>query len=49
MLQKFNTGVFMVCFTILVFTWLVRDSLCELQVTMGNTTLAAVLAYEVKR
>lgn len=48
--QKFCiTGLVVICFTILIFTWMVRDSLCELHIKGGNTELAAVLAYEVKR
>jgi protein HokA len=42
-------GLFVVCFTILAFTCMVRDSLCELHIRQGNTEVAAVLAYEVKR
>ncbi|WMY76418.1 Hok/Gef family protein [Buttiauxella selenatireducens] len=38
-----------VCITILIFTWMVRDSLCELHIKGGNTELAAILAYEVRR
>ncbi|WP_312951823.1 type I toxin-antitoxin system toxin HokA [Superficieibacter sp.] len=42
-------GLIVICITILLFTWMVRDSLCELHMKQGKTELAAVLAYEVKR
>ncbi|HHS0285912.1 TPA: Hok/Gef family protein [Salmonella enterica subsp. enterica serovar Muenchen] len=38
-----------VCFTILMFVWLVRGSLCELHIKQGNTELSAYLAYEVEQ
>ncbi|WP_394799266.1 Hok/Gef family protein [Photobacterium damselae] len=34
--------------TILGFTFMVRDSLCELQIKDGQTIFLAKLAYEVK-
>ncbi|HAS1961619.1 TPA: Hok/Gef family protein [Enterobacter cloacae] len=37
-------GLFLICTTLLIFTWMVRDSLCELHFRQ-----AAVLAYEAKR
>ncbi|EGY27859.1 Hok/gef family protein [Candidatus Regiella insecticola 5.15] len=42
-------GIIVICFTILVFTWMVRGSLCELNIKQGNTEFSAVLAYEAKR
>ncbi|WP_071985203.1 Hok/Gef family protein [Candidatus Regiella insecticola] len=42
-------GLIVICFTILVFTWMVRGSLCELNIKQGNTEFSAVLAYEAKR
>ena len=42
-------GLIVICFTILLFTWMVRDSLCELHFRQEKTELAAVLAYEAKR
>ncbi len=42
-------GLLMICMTLLIFTWMVRDSLCELRFRQDHTELAAVLAYEVKR
>jgi len=42
-------GLFLICTTLLIFTWMVRDSLCELHFRQEKTELAAVLAYEEKR
>ena len=41
-------GLIVICITILIFTWMVRDSLCELQIKDGNTVFLATLAYESK-
>ncbi|MCD9481339.1 Hok/Gef family protein [Photobacterium toruni] len=41
-------GLIVICITILCFTWMVRDSLCELQIKDGNTVFLATLAYESK-
>ena len=41
-------GLFLICTTLLIFTWMVRDSLCELHFRQEKTELAAVLAYEAK-
>ncbi|MEE7094893.1 Hok/Gef family protein [Escherichia coli O10] len=38
-----------VCITILIFVWMVRGSLCELHIRLGNTELSAYLAYEVEK
>lgn len=38
--------VLIVCFTLLVFTWLTRRSLCELRLRDGNREVTAVMAYE---
>ncbi|MFV0261702.1 MAG: type I toxin-antitoxin system toxin HokA [Kluyvera sp.] len=37
------------CLTILLFTWMVRDSLCELHIKQGRTELAASLACDIKQ
>ncbi|WP_176487839.1 Hok/Gef family protein [Candidatus Regiella insecticola] len=37
-------GLVVICVTILVFTWMVRGSLCELNIKQGNTEFSAVLA-----
>lgn len=42
-------GLFLICTTLLIFTWMVRDSLCELHFRQEKTELAAELAYEAKR
>jgi protein HokA len=42
-------SLFLICTTLLIFTWMVRDSLCELHFRQEKTELAAVLAYEAKR
>ncbi|WP_154931214.1 type I toxin-antitoxin system toxin HokA [Klebsiella grimontii] len=42
-------GLMVICFTILLFTGMVRASLCELQVRQGNIELVVFLACEIKR
>ncbi|WP_072086354.1 Hok/Gef family protein [Yersinia pekkanenii] len=50
MFSKFTLyGLGMVCITILMFTLLVRDSLCEIRVERGDVVLLATLAYEVRK
>ncbi|WIG83767.1 Hok/Gef family protein (plasmid) [Photobacterium damselae] len=41
-------GLIVICITILCFTWMVRDSLCELQIKDGKTVFLVTLAYEAK-
>ncbi|EOG8330929.1 type I toxin-antitoxin system toxin HokA [Klebsiella michiganensis] len=41
-------GLIVICFTILLFTWMVRDSLYELQLRKGNIELVAFLACGIK-
>ena len=41
-------GLIVICITLLCFTWLVRDSLCELNIKDGNTVISATNAYESK-
>ncbi|MEB7830305.1 Hok/Gef family protein [Klebsiella quasipneumoniae] len=36
----------MVCFTLLIFTYLIRSRLCEIRLKDGNREVAASLAYE---
>nr|WP_269837153.1 Hok/Gef family protein [Enterobacter asburiae] len=36
------------CLTLLVFTWMVRGSLCEICIQQGNTVMVALLNYEVR-
>ncbi|MEB6379885.1 Hok/Gef family protein [Leclercia adecarboxylata] len=43
------SGLLMICMTLLTFTRMVRDSLCELRFRQDHTELAAVLACDVKR
>lgn len=38
-----------VCITILLFIWMIRDSLCELAIYQENITILIRLACEVKR
>jgi len=47
--KLFLFGLIVTCITILTFTWMVRDSLCELHIKQGSMEVAAILAYEVKR
>ena len=42
-------GLIVICFTVLLLTWMVRDSLYELQLRQGNSELVAFLACEIKR
>lgn len=42
-------GLVVICFTILLLTWMVRDSLCELQIRQGNSELVAFLACDSKQ
>ncbi|MCS5947340.1 type I toxin-antitoxin system toxin HokA [Klebsiella pneumoniae subsp. pneumoniae] len=42
-------GLVVICFTILLLTWMVRDSLCELQLRQGNIELVAFLACDIKQ
>ena len=37
-------SLIVICFTILLFTWMVRDSLCELQLRPVNIELVAFLS-----
>ncbi|MFP1528741.1 type I toxin-antitoxin system toxin HokA [Escherichia coli] len=37
-----------ICFTLLFFTWMIRDSLCELHIKQGGYELAAFLACNLK-
>ena len=48
--QKYRVfGLVVICFTILLLTWMVRDSLCELQRRQGNIELVAFLACDIKQ
>ncbi|EBG5205106.1 Hok/Gef family protein [Salmonella enterica subsp. enterica] len=38
-------SLIVICLTILLFTWMVRDSLCELHIRQENNELAASLAW----
>jgi len=42
-------GLAILCITILIFTLMVRGSLCELRVQQGSTVMQATLAYEVRK
>ncbi|AZL83634.1 Hok/Gef family protein [Aliivibrio salmonicida] len=42
------TGLIVICLTILCFTWMVRGSLCELQIKNGSAVIQATLAYEAE-
>ncbi|WP_032429227.1 type I toxin-antitoxin system toxin HokA [Klebsiella quasipneumoniae] len=42
-------GLIVICFTVLLLTWMVRDSLCELQLRQGNSELVAFLACDSKQ
>ncbi|QDN33044.1 Hok/Gef family protein [Escherichia coli] len=50
MLTKYGlVAVIVLCLTVLGFTLLVRDSLCEFTVKERNIEFKAVLAYEPKK
>lgn len=38
--------ILIVCLTLLIFTWLTRNSLCELRMKDGTKEVSAILAYE---
>ncbi|VYU79616.1 type I toxin-antitoxin system Hok family toxin [Metakosakonia massiliensis] len=38
--------VLIVCITLLIFTWLVRKSLCEIRYRDADREVAALMAYE---
>lgn len=42
-------GLIVICFTVLLLTWMVRDSLCELPLRQGNIELVAFLACDSKQ
>jgi len=44
--QTFIWCVFIVCFTLLIFTWLTRKSLCEIRYRDTDREVAALMAYE---
>ncbi|RJF54640.1 Hok/Gef family protein [Serratia inhibens] len=35
-----------ICMTLIAFIWITRGSLCELRIKLGDTEVAAILAYE---
>ncbi|MCQ6906070.1 type I toxin-antitoxin system toxin HokA [Escherichia coli] len=41
-------SLIVICFTLLFFTWMIRDSLCELHIKQGCYELAAFLACNLK-
>lgn len=49
MSRKLLYSLMVVCLTLLVFTWIVRDSLCEIRINQGNAEFAAFLNYEGRR
>ncbi|WP_374027148.1 type I toxin-antitoxin system toxin HokA [Klebsiella quasipneumoniae] len=42
-------GLIVICFTVLLLTWMVRDSLCELPLRQGNIELVAFLTCDSKQ
>lgn len=38
--------ILIVCFTLLIFTWLTRKSLCEIRYRDGDREVAALMACE---
>ncbi|WP_171556007.1 type I toxin-antitoxin system toxin HokA, partial [Shigella sonnei] len=41
-------SLIVICFTLLFFTWMIRDSLCELHIKQESYELAAFLACNLK-
>ncbi|EAA1110706.1 type I toxin-antitoxin system Hok family toxin [Escherichia coli] len=41
--------VLIVCLTLLIFTWLTRNSLCELRLKDGTREVSALMDYESGR
>jgi protein HokC/D len=37
-----------ICMTLITLMWITRGSLCELRIKLGDTEVAAILAYESK-
>ncbi|EQA4562351.1 Hok/Gef family protein [Escherichia coli] len=53
-LQKFMTkytliGLLAVCATVLCFSLIFRERLCELNIHRGNTVVQVTLAYEARK
>ena len=47
--QKYRLlSLIVICFTLLFFTWMIRDSLGELHIKQENYELAAFLACKLK-
>ena len=40
------TSLVVICVTILIGLWMVRDSLCDFSYQSGSTIITATLAYE---
>ncbi|BEN70281.1 Hok/Gef family protein [Serratia marcescens] len=38
-----------ICATVISLAWITRSTLCELRIRLGNTEVAAILAYESER
>ena len=38
-----------VCMTLIAFIWLTRGLLCKLRIRLGDSEVAAILAYESER
>ena len=47
--QKYRLlSLIVICFTLLFFTWMIRDSLCELHIKQESYELAAFLACKLR-
>lgn len=48
--QKYRLlSLIVICFTLLFFTWMIRDSLCELHIKQGGYELAAFFSLQFER
>ena len=47
--QKYRLlSLIVICFTLLFFTWMIRDSLCELHIKQESYEMAAFLSCKLK-
>ncbi|EIC86037.1 Hok/Gef family protein [Serratia sp. M24T3] len=48
-LMLFIAGLIVICVTLLSFTWMTRDSLCEIRFSDGIKEVVALMACETTR
>lgn len=48
--QKYRLlSLIVICFTLLFFTWMIRDSLCELHIKQESYELAGIFSLQFER